>query len=224
MIEAEKIRDVVRHGLVLSVVSVLVGTCAGQVRFDSSPGLIRNVLATDHASGSIVYADTCEFVGPRIPVPPHVHLPRKASPAVEMLQDMFSGDSAMVVAQDANGLIRMVEKDVPTDILGVEIHHIVFDAAHAPFPKLFHGPNMALMTILSSPDVLSFEKEHNISPADFRLEGSMGQDLPALSGELNEVTLSQALDYVLKAFPGYWVYENCTTNDGRRAVHFRFYY
>jgi len=141
-----------------------------------------------------------------------------------MLQDMFSGDSAMVVAQDANGLIRMVEKDVPTDILGVEIHHIVFDAAHAPFPKLFHGPNMALMTILSSPDVLSFEKEHNISPADFRLEGSMGQDLPALSGELNEVTLSQALDYVLKAFPGYWVYENCTTNDGRRAVHFRFYY
>jgi len=31
-----------------------------------------------------------------------------------------------------------------------------------------------------------------------------------ISGDLNNVTVRQALDHVLKTFPGFWVYENCT--------------
>jgi hypothetical protein len=48
-------------------------------------------------------------------------------------------------------------------------------------------------------------------------------ELPEVAGQLNDVTVSQALDYILMTFPGYCVYENCTTPDGARAVNFEFY-
>jgi hypothetical protein len=201
-----------------------VMSCAGQLKVDNSPGLIRDVLKKGNASGSVVYSDKCQSVGSRISVPPHVRPARKTGTTVEVLRDMLSDDPRMQVSQDSNGMSRMVEQGVPTDILDVKIHRIVFDPSHTPFPELFHGPNMALAAILSSPEVRLFEEKHNIAPTSFRLEGNMGQDLPAMTGELDDVTLSQVLDYVLKAFPGYWIYENCTTNDGRRTVHFQFYY
>jgi hypothetical protein len=65
-------------------------------------------------------------------------------------------------------------------------------------------------------------KERNIATGAFRLEG-VYPDLPEVPGELNDVTVSQALDYVLETFPGYWVYENCTTPDGGRSINFEFY-
>jgi hypothetical protein len=215
-----------RYGLITGGVLLLMATSYGQVgtTFDDSPRLIRDALRNGNTSGSIVYSDKCEFVGPRIPAPPLVHPARKTGDTVEVLREMFSGHSGMDVRRDANGIIRVMENGTPTDILNVKIHHISFDPSHVLFPKLFHGPNMALLAILSSPEVRSFEEQQHIVPTDFKLEGTMGQDLPALSGELSDVTLLEALDYVLKTFPGYWVYESCDSSDGRRTVHFRFYY
>jgi len=196
--------------------------CPGQIKYNGGPGVLRDLLRRGNMSGSVIYADKCSSLG-QFPVPPHFHLPRNSGTTVELLQDMFSGHSGVEVTQDAKGIIRMVEKDTPTDILEVRIHHITFDASHSPMPHLFHGPNMALMTILSSPEVRSFQKEHNIIPNLPVLEGSLGQSLPPATGELNDVSVSEALDYLLKRFPGYWVYENCTMADGRRAVSFGFY-
>jgi hypothetical protein len=42
-------------------------------------------------------------------------------------------------------------------------------------------------------------------------------------GELNDVTVSQALDYVLQTFPGYWIYENCATKERGRSVYLNFH-
>jgi hypothetical protein len=135
---------------------------------------------------------------------------------------MFSGDSKMQITQDSSGIVRMVEEDVPTDILDVKIHHIIFPPRTSD-PYQPNETDRALLVILSSPEVLSFEKEHDIVPPDFRLEGIARSDLPSVSGELHDVTLSQALDFVLKTLPGYWMYENCTTEDARRTINFRFY-
>jgi hypothetical protein len=50
------------------------------------------------------------------------------------------------------------------------------------------------------------------------------RQFPGVSGELNNVTVSQALDYMLKTLPGLWVYKNCP-GDGKdkRLVLFTFY-
>jgi len=42
----------------------------------------------------------------------------------------------------------------------------------------------------------------------------------SISGELNNVTLADALDYVLKTFPGFWLYQDCESLDGQRLVYF----
>ena len=197
----------------------------GQVKYSDAPALIRDVLRQGATSGSIISAaDDCEMADSQIPVPTSIHAPKQTGSTVEQLKDMFSEISGMVVTKDSNGIIRMVQKGVPTDILDLRIRFVVFSPSNAPFPQLFHGPNMALVTILSSPEVRLFMKQHNITPPPSRLEGHMGQNLPPLTGQLHDVTLSQALDYVLQSFPGYWVYESCTTKEGRRAVNFHFYY
>jgi hypothetical protein len=209
----------------IAVPVLLLGSwCFGQVqlRFNDGPRKIKDVLDKAHLSGSIVYSYDCKVARSRFPVPPNVYAPRSAGSPVEVLRQMFSGHSEMQVTQDPSGIVRIVQRDVPTDILDVKIRHIVFPPRTSD-PYQPNEPDRALLIILSSPEVLSFEKERDIVPPSFRLDGIVRSDLPSVPGELRDVTLSQALDYVLKTLPGYWIYENCTTEDGRRTVNFRFY-
>ena len=49
--------------------------------------------------------------------------------------------------------------------------------------------------------------------------------VPHISGHLNNVTFSEAMDYVLQAFPGIWIYENCPrSHTKKRRVYFHFFY
>src|SRR5271167_782538 len=163
-----------RRTLVAALGFFWVVSSAGQMNVDNSVGLIREVLRKANASGSIVYSDKCASVGSHIPVPPRVRQARKAGSTVEVLEDMFSDHSEMQVSRDSEGMIRMVEQGVPTDILDIKIHRLVFDPSQTPTPELFHGPNMALADILSTPEVRLFEEKHNIVQSGFRLEGNMG--------------------------------------------------
>jgi hypothetical protein len=82
-----------------------------------------------------------------------------------------------------------------------------------------------LGAILATPEVTAFQKDHHIDDDDTgRLAGNIlsGSRFPEVTGELNDVTLSQALDYVLKTFPGYWVYEDASCEGGSRAIRFHF--
>jgi hypothetical protein len=145
---------------------------------------------------------------------------------------MLAGNSKIRVTQDPDGMIRIVEADVPTDILEVRIHYLSFPA-NSPIsfdetrrPLYMHGTHIALETILQAPELVAFEKEHQIKDNDsLRSEGdvlswSKGSEV---TGELKDVTVSQALDYVLKTFPGYWVYEDGSCANGDRAIRFKFY-
>jgi len=127
----------------------------------------------------------------------------------------------MRVTQEPSGIVRMAETDIPLDILEVKIQHISFHGSLSGSGPV-GGPRLAMMRVFAAPEVKAFLKEHDIANGAFRLEG-IYPDLPEVAGELNDVTVSQALDYILKSFPGYWVYENCTTPDGRRSVNFDFY-
>jgi hypothetical protein len=41
---------------------------------------------------------------------------------------------------------------------------------------------------------------------------------PSMPGELNDVTVAQALDYVLETFSGFWFYQNCKNPEGERKI------
>jgi hypothetical protein len=218
------------------VILILVIQCLGSVvaqsrqlvtRYDNSSELIRIVLKEAHISGSIEYSGSCGPHHPRIARPPHVRSPRTSGSPVEILRDMFASYPRINVTQNPAEMIRIVEVGVPTDILNVKIHHLSFDDSSGesgPWGLLLRGPNLALGDIFSTPEVQAFSKAHKIDPNHFITPGNaLDSGQPIISGQLRDVTVSQALDYILKTAPGYWVYENCTTEDGGRETYFWFY-
>jgi hypothetical protein len=57
---------------------------------------------------------------------------------------------------------------------------------------------------------------------NFSTPGNRFSGKPTVYGKLEDVTVSQALDHVLRTFPGFWLYENCANKDGERTVYFSF--
>jgi len=84
---------------------------------------------------------------------------------------------------------------------------------------------MALFAIMENAEVKAFKKAHNIGPLGdvYMLPGNCCGGGRVIYGELDDVTVSQALDYVLQTFPGFWVYENCLSQEGERSVYFNFH-
>jgi hypothetical protein len=177
--------------------------------------LMISILRSGYSSGSLEYWGRCNYH----PDLPKLHSPQKIAEPTETLREMFSDDRKMEVTLDATGHIRMAETDVPQDILNVVITHLSFDGND----WLSH-PDMALQVILQTDEVKKFMRNEGIGPISegYYVVGPIpGQ--PRLSGELHNVTVREALDYVLKAFPGFWIYENCHSDAGARTVHFAFF-
>jgi hypothetical protein len=188
--------------------------------------LILNVLASARVSGSLEFNGKC---GPGVLVPdfPSISEPPKPYPQnpADTLRYvfMYSADGRMLVSDESNGIIRVVEAGVQTDILHVRINHIAFDR--------ISDPEEALGMALRAPEIRSFMHSHSIAqpfntyaPPLYLLPGMNKSPAPAdvtsVSGELNDVTLADALDYILKTFPGFWLYQDCESAEGKRVVYF----
>jgi len=211
---------VIFNGLVASSVLLLFGSGLGQENVHS----VTDVLSKAHVSGSLAYwsPGVCRPEPSRFPSFPRMLPTRYSGLPLGALSEMFAGDPKMRVTQEPGGVVRMSETDVPNDLLDVRIHHISFDLSRFG-PVVFGGPNMELQKILLAPEVQAFKSVHNIGPfSGFRLPGDATSYNKHVPGELNDVTVSQALDYVLLTFPGYWVYGNCTNEKGGREAFFWF--
>ena len=186
--------------------------------------VVMEVLSRAQVSGSLEYWGTCAD---------GLDLPKLQSPQrieddpVEALRKIFANNPNMEVRKGSTGMIRMVERDVPQDLLAVKIRRIPFGTAE-PRELLTYDPRGALQVILSTPEIVAFMKEHDIGPPYGLQDGSRTQSQPSpndphISGNLDNVTLSEALDYVLRTFPGLWIYENCPSRIRARGVVFVFY-
>lgn len=212
--------------LQLSTILMLVGPCWCQFHggqdYRATVVPITEILRQSKISGSLEYRGSCTDEN-RIPDYPPVSTPSSYSaPPLQMLREMFATDDDMQVTQGPDGTIRMVEKAVPQDLMKVKIAHISFDDEDKTrYPMNF--PVNVLWFITNAPEVKTFMKDHGIKqPLLMMNEASSA--VPRVSGELNNVTLSEALDYMLKTFPGLWVYENCPgSGQNKRVVVFAFY-
>lgn len=184
---------------------------------------ILDVLAAARVAASLTYTGKC---GPHVLVPdlPSVREPEKpyAQNPADTFRSMFSVDGRTVVSQENNGIIRVIETGVQTDILHVRIAHLSF--------KGISDPDEALHVVLSAAEVQSFMQANGIrqpfysySVPFYLLPGPNKTPMPgsrSISGELDEVTLADALDYIVKAFAGFWLYQNCQSLNGQRLVYF----
>ena len=170
-------------------------------------------------SGSLEYWGVCDWHNFIADLPKIQSSSGKEISPVEEIRYMFAVDRMMQVTQERDGKVRMVESDVPDDLLDVKIHHVVL-------PGDVFGPTSATFAILKTPEVQNFQIEHNIGPKSdwapgFNFDGPLSK--PVAQVELNDVTVAQAFDKALEMYPGYWLYENCRDKDGARIVYFGFY-
>ena len=204
--------------LVFPVVILWATSCLCQV--NGGPYIVSRVLGDARVSGSLAYwsPGPCNPSSGRFPLAPVLREAKVSSPIVDVLRDMFADDAKMRVIQEPSGIVRMFETDVPMDLLSVTIHHISFDVA-ASESSDFHGPNIAILMILASPEVVKFRKEHHIGPFEsyYRMPGDSASDKPSVSGTLDNVTLAQALDHIFQTFPGLWIYGNCASDEKEKG-------
>jgi hypothetical protein len=118
----------------------------------------------------------------------------------------------------------MIESGVPKDLLKVKISHISFESNGVPLQYAAYSPNAALLhAILRAPEVVAFMKAHGIDwPWGEAAPGSNAPwpvSSPHISGSIDNVTVSEALDRVLKTFPGLWVYWSCPAVQRPKARH-----
>ena len=187
----------------------------------------------DHAkvSGSLEFTGSCDSLNFHVfPEFPQLHVPvATKGPVLQTVREMLAHDSAMQVTQDPDGTVRMVESGVATDILGVKISRVPFGERPDGSDFAYSG-GAALRRILGTPELKSFMKTHDIEQAyGGGGAGSFNftphKDLPYIPQPLDNITFSEAMDYILKTFPGLWIYENCRRTDTRkRTVYFRFYH
>jgi hypothetical protein len=214
---------------VVAVVFMMTAASVAQDRGGMSPATALPVL-TDafgraHTSGSIEYWGHCDFHQPYPDFPKLQPLREFSGSPLDRFRRIFAPDKLMYVIQDgAEAKIRLVEGDVPSDLLNVKISFISFNLKGRE-PNFFTGPDIALRIILAAPEVRAFRIEHNIGPFEegFAWPGNSGSNKKAVSGELHDITLAEALDYVLQTFPGFWTYENCYGEDGGRQAFFYFF-
>jgi hypothetical protein len=208
----------------MTVVFFLLAYCLGQDRGGGAPGYafeISNILGRAQLSGSLEYWGVCDWRNFVPDLPKVQSASGKEISPVDKIRAMFAVDSMMQVTQERNGKVRMVESDVPDDLLNVKIHHVVL-------PGDVLGPTSARFAILQAPEVRNFRREHNIGPKSEwasatgpSFEGPLSK--PVTQVELNGVTVAEAFDKMLEMYPGYWLYENCRDKDGARIVYFGFY-
>jgi len=210
----------------LSAALVLASPCWCQSRggqdHRATSWPVVEVLRRGKISGSLEYWGSCnnERIFPDFP--PATTPSNPSSPPVQTLREMFANDEDMQVTQEPDGTIRMVEKSVPQDLLSVKFGHISFDEEQKRGSPMYIPQNV-LQFITHAPEVETFMKDHAIRQPPQMINQS-SSPVPRVSGELNNVTLSEALDYMLKTFPGLWVYENCPgSGKDKRVVVFAFY-
>jgi len=181
---------------------------------------MAEVLAKTPFSGSLEYSGDCDM-SQELPVLPTVRAPLKDrdSSALVTLREIFADDHKMQVKQETGGTIRMVESGVPQELLDVTIRKLSFNDVYDPMS--------AEAMIISAPEVQVFMKAHGIERGSDRFRrGVRGfrqgpePGLPHISEDLDNVTVQQALDHLLKTFPGFWVYQNCLSETGGRVVAF----
>lgn len=179
------------------------------VSTESSLRPILNILDRAKLSGSLEVSGSCDsFAYPGFPELPQLRTPVTSSDTpLHSLRKLFVNDSKMHVTQDSDGTIRMTESNVPRDFLNLKIDHI-------SFASQVYSANAAVRYVLSSPEVELFMKSGGIN---FPFSGGVASGIigpgsptsPHISGSIENLTVSGAMDRILKTFPGIWIYEDC---------------
>lgn len=129
---------------------------------------------------------------------------------VQTIQRMFQGDPNISVAKGPSGIIQIKDSGVSDAILKTEI-----SALDLPQNERY-DPNAAIRAVLNSKEVQEAMRNLDARPVISMggLENMPSEGAPHLESEFRAVTFDQALDKILRTFPGVIEYRECTKSTG----------
>ncbi len=130
----------------------------------------------------------------------------------EALTAVSQIDSHIAWANDANGLTRVQDARVSNGVLGLRLRRVHFGGEV--------DASSAIQVVMSAPEVREHFKENNIedgAPTIGLMSGST-KGMPKLTGDLLDVTVAEALDHIVRFFPGLWIYKECRSGSSKRVT------
>jgi hypothetical protein len=140
------------------------------------------------------------------------------SDVLEALTKMLSSNHKFIVSKDTDGVIRIREGDVHQDVLNIRVHHVSFNERERV------DPGAAMQKVIESPEVRSYFESRGIETPinDGGLVPPLGERVPRLLPEMNNVTVLDVMKVMLKTFPNLIVYRECVDGLGHRIVSIDF--
>lgn len=129
----------------------------------------------------------------------------------DALAALSKSDPEFTWARDPAGMIRIRDQRTHDDVLHIRLKQLHF--------KGVTSSGEAVHDILSQPEVREYFKRNRIENGlVFNHLGASTSRMRILSGDLKDITVAEALDLVVRFFPGLWTYSECETPGGRRVV------
>jgi hypothetical protein len=167
------------------------------------------------SSGSLTLSGACKateqgdvVVSDTLPDPPRGPFKgfSEAMTALSQVAPHISWD------RDKSGVIRVNDDRVKDDILQIRLKQVHF--RHAA------DSNAAIQEVLSAPEVRAYFKEKHVEEGTVfnNIVPTSTKGIPKLAGDLRDVTVEQALDRIVRFFPGLWIYSECTVGSLTRVT------
>jgi hypothetical protein len=183
--------------------------------------LLLAALKPEGKSARLDYRGTCEVSNSDvISFPPvKVDSPRGAGGSLSKVTEMLRDNRDISVNEDAPGIIRIKVAGVSAAILQTRISQVTLDRDEQ------YDPHAAIRAILNAKDVQSAvgQLHTRLAMSGGGLESIPSKGMPHLEQSWKDVTVDQALDRVLRTFPGLVEYKECVRPNGDGLFNIRFY-
>jgi hypothetical protein len=185
--------------------------------------LLAGLLNKFGTSASFVYRSNCASAGWHDDLNIRLHIKYTES-AVEALREVFADEKTIQVSEEPGGMVRITDSSVPQALLDVRMRRVYLTSRWEPGGVLYDPDDVAL-DVMETPEVQAFMAAHDLHKPNFysRLVPTPSPSLPHMSGQLENLTVREALDRTLQTFPGLWSYTQCTNGEGRKLVSISFY-
>lgn len=205
--------------VVLSSLAVEIGSTAEFRPISKGPTTVVNFLdelfLLTHSSGSLTLKGTCEITNVTNGVASDTlsHPPQGPFQNLDVALTAVSQLSPHLSwSKNADGLVRVRDDRVPNDVLKIRLRRVHFSQVR--------DSNAAIQIVLNAPEVQTyFQRNHIERATPFNaIMYRTPKGFPTLSEDLHSVTVAEALDRIVRFFPGLWIYSECQNGSLKRVM------
>lgn len=171
---------------------------------------VRKSFFLTHSSGSLLLSRKCTENG-EVSAPLSKTPEGRFNTIDDALAALSKSNPEFTWNRDSAGMIRIRDQRTEDDVLHIRLKHLYF--------KGVTNSGEAVHDIVSEPAVREYFKRNRIEYGlVFNHLGASTSNTRTLSGDVKDITVGEALDLVVRFFPGLWTYSECKTAGGRRVV------